>query len=248
MKPVPEREEAKRAGERYYWTGKPCRSGHLSKRYTGTGNCAECAVRNTLAYQAKVPDHPNRIAARQSGLKHYSTGAPCKWGHDLRYVSNGVCVECDAEKNARYHAVNPGLGAKWARERRAKDPTGHRKAAIKWIKGNPEKAKVIRQRMIDKDPELWRKKVLAAAHNYNAKKRANGGTFTAADIENLFGKQGGRCAACSKKGKLEIDHIVAIAVGGSIYPSNLQLLCPKCNKSKGKKDAIDWARENGKLL
>ena len=247
-KPVPEREAAKAAGERFYWTGKPCKNGHLSKRYTGTGICAMCAVKNTLASQAKAPWHPNRLAAKERGELHYSTGKECPHGHDRRLVSNGHCIECDTRKSKAYHAANPGMEARWARERRAKDPTGHRKSSVKWIKSNPDKVKVIRKRMFAKDPEGWRKKLAAYTNARRAREASAAGTYTVTDVDRLFELQHGKCAACFKSGKLQVDHVVAIANGGSNDPSNLQLLCGTCNKSKGKKDAILWAQEHGRLL
>jgi len=35
-------QEAKKPGSKYYFTGKPCRSGHLSPRYMD-GNCIQCS-------------------------------------------------------------------------------------------------------------------------------------------------------------------------------------------------------------
>lgn len=40
-----------------------------------------------------------RIEAKKLGEKFYSSGSPCKKGHDsTRYVANGHCVECMSEK------------------------------------------------------------------------------------------------------------------------------------------------------
>lgn len=36
------RAEAKAAGEKKYFTGKPCKHGHISERYTCTGQCVRC--------------------------------------------------------------------------------------------------------------------------------------------------------------------------------------------------------------
>lgn len=36
------RKAAIKAGERHYFTGKPCKRGHVSIRYTDTCNCVEC--------------------------------------------------------------------------------------------------------------------------------------------------------------------------------------------------------------
>ncbi len=36
------RQEAKKSGSKYYFTGDPCRNGHLSPRYMG-GHCIQCS-------------------------------------------------------------------------------------------------------------------------------------------------------------------------------------------------------------
>ena len=36
------RQDASSNGENYYYTGKPCKYGHYSKRLTASGNCHEC--------------------------------------------------------------------------------------------------------------------------------------------------------------------------------------------------------------
>jgi 5-methylcytosine-specific restriction endonuclease McrA len=39
-----------------------------------------------------------------------------------------------------------------------------------------------------------------------------------------------------------------VSLGGSSHPSNLQLLCEHCNRTKWAKHPIAWAQENGRLL
>jgi len=34
--------QAAQEGETFFYTGKPCRHGHVSKRYTSSGACFEC--------------------------------------------------------------------------------------------------------------------------------------------------------------------------------------------------------------
>ena len=55
----------------------------------------------------------------------------------------------------------------------------------------------------------------------------------------MYGEQEGRCAHCEHKFPihgLEIDHIVPTSKGGADVPSNWQLLCSGCNRSKGDRD------------
>ena len=48
------RKEAKARGLKRYFTGKPCKHGHVSERYTGSGACVECnATPERKAYNAR---------------------------------------------------------------------------------------------------------------------------------------------------------------------------------------------------
>ena len=249
MKPVPERTAAKEAGERFYFTGKACRNGHVVKRYTSSGLCSACATKNVKAWAAKQPEHPARIAARASSERYYSTGKPCPHGHDRRWVSNGVCTECGVKRSREWDARNPDYDhAGMARKSRAKDPTGHRKASGKWAKNNPEKHAAALVAWRDANREWYRAYHRAYQAKRKLRKAANGGFYTPKDVEELRVLQNDLCAACRRKTKLEVDHILAVVRGGTNARSNLQLLCRKCNASKGAKDMTEWAQEKGFLL
>lgn len=43
----------------------------------------------------------------------------------------------------------------------------------------------------------------------------------------------GRCVKCESQERLEFDHVIPIALGGSNTERNIQLLCETCNRSKG---------------
>jgi hypothetical protein len=45
----------------------------------------------------------------------------------------------------------------------------------------------------------------------------------------------GRCVECGSNEKLEYDHIIPLVEGGSNTDRNIQLLCEKCNRKKGRK-------------
>jgi len=45
------RSEALRAVERYYETGKPCKYGHLAKRFTRSGACTKCMRERAVTEQ-----------------------------------------------------------------------------------------------------------------------------------------------------------------------------------------------------
>ena len=49
----------------------------------------------------------------------------------------------------------------------------------------------------------------------------------------VWRRDGGKCARCGSREKLEYDHIVPLSQGGSNTARNIELLCEKCNRSKG---------------
>ncbi len=64
--------------------------------------------------------------------------------------------------------------------------------------------------------------------------RSAGGRFSKHDVVRMLNEQSGQCNFCRiQLSEYHIDHVVPLARGGSNWPSNLQLLCPPCNISKG---------------
>lgn len=56
-------------------------------------------------------------------------------------------------------------------------------------------------------------------------------------------ESGGRCALCGatkSESPLDVDHIIPRSKGGKTVYENLQVLCAKCNRSKGNKDRTDF--------
>jgi hypothetical protein len=49
----------------------------------------------------------------------------------------------------------------------------------------------------------------------------------------VWRRDGGKCARCGSREKLEYDHIVPLSKNGSNTARNVELLCEKCNRSKG---------------
>jgi 5-methylcytosine-specific restriction endonuclease McrA len=49
----------------------------------------------------------------------------------------------------------------------------------------------------------------------------------------VWRRDGGQCVRCGSRDRLEFDHIVPLAMGGSNTPRNIELLCESCNRQKG---------------
>ena len=55
MKPTTRR-QAKELGVGSYFTGKPCKYGHVAHRYTGSGACSACQIPQVKEYHAQDPE------------------------------------------------------------------------------------------------------------------------------------------------------------------------------------------------
>ena len=73
--------EALRRGEKYYYTGKPCKHGHIGPRFTTGRKCKECAyIRNRKRtteenYWTDYGDEEYKKRKREYAKKHYLTYA-----------------------------------------------------------------------------------------------------------------------------------------------------------------------------
>ena len=241
------RSEAKSNGLVRYFTGNPCKHGHIAERQTSNGGCIKCRyeiekrwiVNNQELHRTKL----RRQAAR------YRRDDPerirrIKRNWELRNPDKVY------EKGRRWSAANP--------ERKR----AHNK---KWQDANKDKVRIKNKsyKTLHKErlrpiaiartkqwqannPEKHRANSRKARHTRRARIYGAGGSYTNKQIAELLEKQNCCCAACaaSLKEKRELDHIIAIARGGSNDISNLQWLCPPCNRSKGAKDYALWAQEN----
>lgn len=86
MTKVVEYKEAKALGYRHYFTGRSCKRGHLSKRFTSTRQCVDCQSIRSSAYSKS--DH----GKLQSKKRHIGN----TYGLSLDYVmSFSKCQICD---------------------------------------------------------------------------------------------------------------------------------------------------------
>lgn len=171
----------------------------------------------------------SRKEAIAKGLLKYFTGKSCKHGHlSERYVFGWKCRGCSDD------------------------------GAIRWREKNPErwketKAAYNRQEFMREWSKEWRKEnveiVRSHKRNAKAKRRLARGQHSEDDIADILKAQRNRCAYCKiKLKKYQVDHIIAIAKGGTNFRQNIQIACGPCNRAKSAKDPIDFSRSLGKLL
>lgn len=172
--------------------------------------------------------------AKALGLKRYFTGKPCPHGHvSERISSNGGCVRC-------LHLASNALAKK--------TPEKQKIRRARWRQADPERFLANSRKWAELRKELT--KVWAAnnpyrrqcaARNYYIKKSGAEGKFTADDINKLKIQQSWTCLCGFDLHKgFHVDHKMPLSRGGSNWPSNLQLLCARCNTSKGAKTMEEW--------
>jgi hypothetical protein len=127
------------------------------------------------------------------------------------------------------------------------------RAAVRHQQKNPARTRANRQRWALANPEkvlecsarYWKAnkaKHAALGHRRRALQRGSGGSFTVADIKRIYKAQMGLCLYCTRalNGVYHIDHKTPVSRGGSNDPKNLCCACPRCNRRKSARTALEF--------
>jgi HNH endonuclease len=244
------RKEAKAKGLKFYFTGKACKRGHVSKRYVSANRCWHCAEEQRKQWRATNPEWTRQLRRNwrrnnpeKERASHIKSNR--KWW--------AVAKDRVNKKRNEIYAQNPEVARQrqraYIKKAYAERTEVFRLRGEKWRRENPELAREIRRRSLEKWEKANPDGPRVKAQNRRNRKRQNG-KHTIADIVSIKKLQSEKCAYCkSPLGKnYHIDHIVPLAKGGGNDRRNLQLLCGFCNMSKGARDPIYHARTLGLLL
>ena len=135
------RREARELGSKRYFTGIPCKHGHVTERFVGNWKCVGCdLVQREKKRLRKIDEKLEEIRrlkkdlsefcsnknlqiisrkdAASKNLKHYFTGKVCTNGHlSERLVSTRSCIECHRlDGQARRDAIKEEITKKSALE------------------------------------------------------------------------------------------------------------------------------------
>jgi 5-methylcytosine-specific restriction endonuclease McrA len=138
------------------------------------------------------------------------------------------------ESNRKYKEKNKDKIKNSRREYQIKYPERARLSCAKYRLNNPDRVKEHRLKWDRKNREKRR----INSHNWRARKKSNGGSFTLAEWEILKKQYGNRCPACRRiepNIKLTMDHVIPLSRGGSNNIENIQPLCMRCNDTKHRK-------------
>ena len=159
------------------------------------------------------------------------------------------------KKQSEYRKAHPEQYRRYSAAFRKRYPEKVRETNLRISSANREDRRERARRYSQEHPgyqKRWREnnrdKYHAKTHRRRSLELGASGSFTHLDIDIIRKNQRGKCWYCgtdlSKTGE-HIDHRVPLSRGGSNWPENLVLTCPKCNLSKGSKLPHEW---NGRLL
>lgn len=253
------RAEAKAAGLKRYFTGGPCKNGHISERTTTDGQCAVCCTlkmraRRTISKAASALEATKKFelqvakakvifagdkrangrpiarrVAESLSMETYFVGTPCAKGHK---EDRFVCSGNCVVCSHAFH-----------KERYAANRQEYALKSSEWVKKNPGYRKEYRIRK----PELHR----AIDARTGALRRARkAGGVSSGELRRWIDRQQKICYWCGAKcaQNFHIDHYHPLAKGGEHELSNLVIACPTCNIKKRAQDPLEFAASMGRLF
>lgn len=204
------KKEAIKKGLSRYFTGKPCKNGHISERNVLRSDCLECirerARKNYSSNKENIKKYYNENKeVRQKYLKDY-------------YEKNKETILNRSKK-------------RWEEK---KDEIKKYKSEYK--EKNSQKIKDYHKN----HSQTEKRKIQKRASNnkrYALKKSTCDGSITPDSIKSMKETQINLCniCECDISNHFHIDHIKPLSKGGIHSIKNIQLLCPNCNIKKGDK-------------
>ena len=243
------RQAAELAGAKRYFTGKPCKHGHISERYI-SGACVECSVLK----------NKEQAAANPEALKAYKK-AYYRVNSDIAKARTKAWAAANPERakarSEAWVAANPERLA--ARNKAYREANAERIAARNkaWVSANPERVRKVNDAWRAANPErvaayktAWRAansewaKSVAKAYQHRRRAQKAGG-MTGAEQYDWENTQAKVCFWCDIDcaDNYHVDHIMPLAKGGLHVAANLVIACPSCNHRKSAKLPEDFLEE-----
>lgn len=199
------RKEALELGVSRYFTGEPCKYGHVEERLAKAGTCVVCAramrkamnpEKKSSAYRKWRLANPEKVAERKA-----------------RYAK--LNPEKMKAAGARYHALNSEKINERKRKAREDNPESGRSSCKKWSLENKEKKAEInhRRRAMEKSaiPDTF-------------------GEFDKFVIQEAYEMAKRRFQMTGYK--WHVDHMIPLAKGGLHEATNIQVIPAKMNVQK----------------
>lgn len=208
----------------------------------------------------RTPEHEAHLARRREYMRARRAAMSNEQRERERVLGRAQYMkhrDANLLRMKQWREKNPGAAAESSKQWRELNPGRQAELNRAWKEANAERyAAYVAARREEKNAKNreWQRKNKDLSRAKSAKRRtlkaANGGHHTRDDIAAILKLQRKRCAVCKDHldSAYEVDHIHPVAKGGSNDRSNLQILCPLCNRRKGAKDPLDFMQARGFLL
>lgn len=206
--------EAKALGASRYFTGVPCRNGHVAERRAGDRGCVACdQTKRTRHYYGDREDYLRKQRLRQEANRESCREASARWRSNNREVI--------AEYNKAYKTEHRDMLSAYDRERRAANPEKQREQQRAWVernRGQKNALSAARRARIKQAMPPWLtsddKAAIKALYDHAAELSRSTGT------------------------KHHVDHIIPLngeLVSGLHVPGNLRVITASENSRKRNK-------------
>lgn len=194
--------------------------------------------RCTACHQV-LPENTEHFHRTPKGSGFLSICRPCRSARRIaEYRDNPIAAEKEKQRVKSWYHSNPDHARALKRRSIAKYRPQEVERVRKWRELNPDRYYAHNAYSPKRYAGMKRRR----AHKYNA-----GGSHSEIDILIQYISQHGRCFWCSLMvGQVyHVDHITALARGGSDNPDNLAIACPSCNGSKQDRlPYVEWMPPN----
>lgn len=209
--------QAREQGLTRYFTGKPCKHGHVSERFTKCRSCCECKAEK------------NHLPQNKEARKRYAGQHPdqmLKYGRDW-YHRGGKDLK------AKYKKENADKQKQYEADWKERDPEASKERSRRYYQNHTEKVKAQKKQYAKDHPHIY---AAAAAKRRAALLQRTPPWLTAEDhlkIQAIY-DEAHRLESLDGV-KRHVDHIIPLQgeeVSGLHVPENLQILTESENCSK----------------
>jgi 5-methylcytosine-specific restriction endonuclease McrA len=198
-----------------YFTGQPCKRGHVAERYVSDCACIACTAEKNKARRAANPEGERARKRAWTEANPEKVRAHSRKWREVNPEKAKATVRVWEEANREKRRV-------WNRARRQADPEKHREFVRAWARANPERerARVAKRRALQRGARVGCRKAYAAFLRW---------TRTAPNVRCYW------CGARTGPKQRHTDHIVPLSRGGADAVENLCVSCVGCNLRKNDK-------------
>lgn len=219
--------EARRLGLGRYFTGQPCKRGHVSERYASGATCVACMGYGSRQNWKRT--NADTAKCRKCGeQKEAASFRVVKRSNGARYRSS-YCRECHTEMTADWRRRNDDKyrsGLRRQQRRVITDPVAKeasRRAHRKWAASN-------------------REKVRTAVKRRRGRRLGADGWHSSEEWARRVAEFNCHCAYClSPMDRPTQDHMRPLSRGGTNDIDNLIPACVSCNSRKNARTLLEFA-------